>query len=177
MRWYKLAEKEIGTKEIPGESDNPDIVEYFEEVGHSWVQDDETAWCAAFVGSMLERAGIPSTRALNARSYLEWGQPSELKEGSIVVLWRDKPDSWKGHVGFATGKETKDKIEILGGNQSNMVNKAMYPKERILDFREPAVVLPSKPKPEPSKKAAAPWWIIPVILAAAAIFWFFVVRS
>ncbi len=65
---YASAKKEAGTWEW-GEGHNPKIVQWFADVGHSWVKDDETAWCAAFLGAMLEKAGIPSTRKLNARQH------------------------------------------------------------------------------------------------------------
>ena len=71
---YEHAKGELGVTEIAGEIDNKTIVEYFAEVGHSWVKDDETAWCAAFIGAMIERSGYRSTRELNARSYLKWSR-------------------------------------------------------------------------------------------------------
>ena len=78
---------EQGTKEVKGQKDNPKIVQYFADVGHSWVKDDETAWCAAFVGSCLEKAGLTSTRALNARSYLKWGRKiSKPVVGCVVIF-------------------------------------------------------------------------------------------
>ena len=86
---FRLAKSEIGTKEISGERDNPAVVQMFADVGHSQIDNDETAWCAAAVGSWLERSCIPSTGALNARSYLDWGQPVDLKDakqGDIVVF-------------------------------------------------------------------------------------------
>jgi hypothetical protein len=49
MTPYELACKHYGLKEIRGEEHNPVILKFFKEIGHSWVQDDETAWCAAFV--------------------------------------------------------------------------------------------------------------------------------
>ena len=53
------------------------------------VDNDEIAWCAAFLGSCLERAGIASTRSLLARSYLAWGEPlGDPHYGAIAVLSR-----------------------------------------------------------------------------------------
>ena len=134
---YDLAKAEIGTKEIPGPQHNPKVVTYFSEVGHAWVKDDETAWCAAFVGAMLKRAGLPQTGKLNARSYLDWGKPVEIKDaqpGDIVVLWRGSPDSWQGHVGFFV-RAFGDEVIILGGNQANAVNERPYAISRVLSIR------------------------------------------
>ena len=142
---YQLAEAEIGTLEW-GQGHNPKVVQYFADVGHSWVQDDETAWCAAFVGAMLKRAGMPHTGKLNARSYMDWGDPVHLdlaKEGDIVVFWRGSPDGWQGHVGFFV-RRAGTHIEVLGGNQSNQVNVQRYPVSQLLGVRkDPSAMAPT----------------------------------
>lgn len=137
MTAYELARAEIGTKEVPGSAHNPKVVDYFAEVGHSWVQDDETAWCAAFVGAMLKRAGMPQTGKLNARSYLDWGQPvdpDQAQPGDIVVFWRGDKNGWQGHVGFFV-RRYRGQIIVLGGNQSNRVSEAGYAESRLLGVR------------------------------------------
>lgn len=126
MSAYELAQAEIGTVEW-AEGNNPKVVAYFKDAGHPQVKDDETAWCAAFVGAMLKRAGVKGTGKLTARSYLDWGVPVErarAEEGDIVVLRRGT-SSWQGHVGFFV-KDTGKSITILGGNQSNAVNRKAY---------------------------------------------------
>lgn len=133
---YQLARADIGTWEYQ-DGHNPKVVQYFADVGHGWVKDDETAWCAAFVGAMLKRAGMAHTGKLNARSYLSWGDEVPLdaaKEGDIVVFWRGSPDSWQGHVGFFVRKEG-NQIVVLGGNQANQVNERAYPTSRLLGVR------------------------------------------
>lgn len=134
---YALASEEVGMREVQGPRHNPEIVQMFAEVGHSWVKDDETAWCAAFIGAILQRAGLPSTRKLNARSYLEWGEAVDLADaqpGDVVVFSRGNPNGWQGHVGFFV-KRAGAHIEVLGGNQSNAVNVARYPVSRLLSVR------------------------------------------
>lgn len=74
MTHMTSARSYLGTKEIKGSADNPKIMEMYRTVGHDWVEHDEVAWCAAFVGHCLEKAGFASTRKLNARSYLTWGE-------------------------------------------------------------------------------------------------------
>jgi len=146
---YVMASEEVGLREIAGNRHNPNVVQFFADVGHAWVKDDETAWCAAFLGAMLERAGIPSTRKLNARSYLEWGEAVELrnaKPGDVVIFWRGSPDDWRGHVGFFSGRDGPN-IEVLGGNQSDAVNVSRYPASRLLGVRRmPAPRRATKPK-------------------------------
>lgn len=131
-----IALKEYGVKEYAGSvHNNPKILKYFEYIGHSWVKNDETAWCSAFVNYVCKKAGYQYSTKLNARSWLTVGSPVDVpRVGDVVVLWREKPDSWKGHVGFFVNAD-KDKIYILGGNQNNRVCIAAYPKNRLLSYR------------------------------------------
>lgn len=126
----------LGLQEWPGAKQNPDIVEMFRAVGHR-VESDETAWCAAFVGSVLASLGLPHTGKLNARSYQTYGAPvrtQDARPGDIVVLWRGSPTSWQGHVAFFV--EFKgDKVILRGGNQGNKVSDAAYPMDRIIAIR------------------------------------------
>ncbi len=134
--WMDIAESYVGLKEVKGARHNKTIVEMFARVGHAWVQDDETAWCAAFVGACLAEAGLPHTSSLAARSYLNYGtKVSRPRHGCIVVFKRGN-NPVQGHVGFYAG-ETDTHIKVLGGNQSNMVKEARYPKERLLGYRMP----------------------------------------
>lgn len=142
-KWYEIANEEIGTKEIKGAKDNPDIVQYFDDVGHDWVKDDETAWCAAFVGSCLEKSGITSTRALNARSYLKWGISIDHPVSGCIVVFKRGNSSWQGHVAFYVS-ETKTHIKVLGGNQSNQVKISSYRKSSLLGYRMPKTKTNSK---------------------------------
>ena len=134
-KWMPIAQAAMGVKEIKGKRHNPVILEYFDHVGHGWVKDDETPWCAAFVGAALEQVGIKSTGSLAARSYLKWGKPVDKPSyGDIVVLWRGKKNGWQGHVGFFI-KEIDGYVYLLGGNQRNAVNVSRYPKSRVLGYR------------------------------------------
>lgn len=125
-RAYDLAQAEIGTVEWT-KGDNPKVLAYFRDAGHPQVTNDETAWCAAFVGAMLHRAGMPTSGSLAARSYLAWGEPvdrADAREGDIVIFSRGS-SSWQGHVGFFV-RDNGDTITVLGGNQSNAVNRRGY---------------------------------------------------
>lgn len=133
--WMAEAWRELGQSEVPGSAQNPRIVAMFDELGYP-DQSDETAWCAAFVGACLERAGISSTRSLRARTYLEWGVPADDPAvGAVVVLERGS-DPALGHVGFLVGM-TDTSVMLLGGNQSNAVTVATFDRELVLGFRVP----------------------------------------
>ena len=131
-----IALSEYGVKEVPGEKDNPRILQYFEEIGHSWVKDEQTAWCSAFVNWVMKKANKRISGKLNARSWLKVGVETVLPDkGDVVVLWREDPKSWKGHVAFFI-RQSKDHVYLLGGNQSNAVSIVKYPKSRVLSYRK-----------------------------------------
>ena len=144
MTPFEIARGYIGTTEGPGPANNPTVMEMYASVGHDWVEHDSVAWCAAFVGHCLEKAGIRSTRKVTARSYLDWGVPVEIADaqpGDIGVIPRGA-SSWQGHVFFI------DHIEGawvwgLGGNQSDAVNVKRYPISKLLGVRRAGNVAPS----------------------------------
>jgi uncharacterized protein (TIGR02594 family) len=143
MTPFDIARSYLGTTEGPGIEDNPAILEMYASIGQDWVEHDDVAWCAAFVGHCLERAGIKSTRRLTARSYLSWGIPVDVfdaQHGDIGIISRGSA-SWQGHVFFI------DRIEGnwvfgLGGNQSDAVNIKRYPVAKLLGVRRAGQVDP-----------------------------------
>ena len=102
MRWVDEARRHIGLTEIKGPQHNPEIVAMWKAIKRGGIRDDETPWCAAFVGACLERVGIQSTRFEGARSYASWGEKLEKPvAGCVVVFSRDGG----GHVGFVVGQD------------------------------------------------------------------------
>ena len=131
----ELAFEFIGLTERRGLDHNPEILSFFHAIGHTWVLDDETPWCAAFVGAVLKKAGYEHTGKLNARSYLTIGEPIIVPElGVIAVFYRGNKDGASGHVGFYLGESEND-IYVLGGNQSDKVNVSSYQKSKLLGYR------------------------------------------
>jgi uncharacterized protein (TIGR02594 family) len=131
-----LALSQIGTKETPGYRDNPEVLKYFNEIGFDGAKlKDETAWCSAFANWVCKTTGFEYSKKLNARSWQKVGTETTNPEiGDIVVLWRESPTSWKGHVGFFIA-ERNGYIYILGGNQNNQVKISAYEKNRLLSYR------------------------------------------
>src|SRR5437868_11136252 len=96
-RWLIKARSYIGLKEIKGRKHNPQILQWWTLIRAGFT-DDETPWCAGFVGGVLESVGIKSSRSAAARSYLKWGvKLDEPVPGCIVVLERGAAN---GHVFF-----------------------------------------------------------------------------
>ncbi len=98
--WLEEAWKELGIEESRGQVANARILALFRDAHHSEITSDETAWCAAFVGAVLERSGIESTRSLMARSNLEWGEPADAPRPGAVAVFSRGSDPAAGHVGF-----------------------------------------------------------------------------
>lgn len=137
MSLIEKALSQYGVKEVDGKTANPQIISYFETLGYEGNKlHDETAWCSAFVNWVSKTENYIYSGKLNARSWLTVGiSTAKPKQGDIVVLWRESPSSWKGHVGFFI-KQTERYVYILGGNQNNRVSIKAYPKNRVLDYRK-----------------------------------------
>lgn len=166
MTPYELAQKEVGTVEW-ADGSNPKVVAYYRDAGHPEVKDDAVAWCAAFVGAMLKRAGLPNTGSLMARSYLKWGTEvplSDARLGDIVVFKRGT--GAQGHVGFFAGMDGA-KIKVLGGNQKDAVNVSRYSADSLLGVRR-MLSAPQKPAATPTSPPTSVSGALAALLAAIA---------
>lgn len=135
--WLVNARKYKGVHEVSGPKHNPQIIKWWKEM-HAPFKDDETPWCAGFVGGVLEESGIKSSRSAGARSYLHWGlRLSKPVVGCIVVFERGPVN---GHVAFVEGRTAGGMLVALGGNQGDQVSVKSFPMSRVLGFFWPASV-------------------------------------
>lgn len=138
MPWYDEAGRLMGLREAPGAADNPEILEMAKTMDIAYGSDD-IPWCGLFVGhcvaSSLGDEPVP-TNPLLARNWLKFGQPCEPQLGAILVFWREKKSSFKGHVGFYAGEDLTH-YHVLGGNQSDAVNVKRIARNRLLGARWP----------------------------------------
>lgn len=123
-KWFDMAVKEIGTRELP-ENRGPAIRRYISlgKCGH-----EGDPWCAIFANAMLEQAGILGTRSPSSQSYTHHANFVKLQGptiGAITVFWRISQNSGLGHVGFYAGQDKHGFIDTLGGNESDMVRAEM----------------------------------------------------
>jgi uncharacterized protein (TIGR02594 family) len=132
--WLAKAIEHIGTAEISGAANNETIMSFYKACGHNGIEYETTAWCAAFVGACLKRAGKPVAQPvelnLMARSYLKYGTKLAKPVPGCIAVWpRGKPPS--GHVGFVVSvDEAKGTIRTVEGNVSDQV---MYKTHKITD--------------------------------------------
>ena len=158
LAWLAEARKHIGLKEIPGAKNNPVIQAWLKDLG-AWWQDDATPWCGVFAAHCLKAGGrdLPKNW-FRAKEYENFGL--SLKQpayGCVVTFTRQGG----GHVGFVIGEDGKGNLLVLGGNQSDGVNIAAFPKSRATSYRWPSKggqLLP----PDPSR------YVLPKGIAAAS---------
>lgn len=133
--WLAVARAELGVRTHAPGSSNPRIAEYHAAAGRRF--DDKASWCSSFLNWSLAHCGISGTGSALARSWLEWGRPlARPVPGCVVVLWREAPESWKGHCGFFLRHEGPQVI-LLGGNQEGEVREHGYQRECVLAYRWP----------------------------------------
>ena len=132
--WLTEARKHVGLREIKGPAHAAEILAFWREIRRGGIKDDETPWCAAFVGACLERAGIVSSRFEGAASYLKWGVKLDHPEvGCIAVISRPGGD----HVFFVVARDAGGNIVGLGGNQNDAVGLATFDRARVRGYRWP----------------------------------------
>ena len=138
--WLAAARGELGVREVPGEGNNPRVLQYLSTVLKTRLPRflrDETAWCSAFVNWCMLKAAVLGTDKPNARSWLAWGRGlADPRYGAVCVLKRGVLP-WQGHVGFVVAWDAQS-VVLLGGNQSNRVCRMRYPRARVLGYRWPA---------------------------------------
>lgn len=126
-----------GLSEVAGSQSNPEILDFFRELGYDWVNDDSTtSWCSAMLSYYAKKCGYEYHTKLDARGWLK--MPIKVLKptiGDIVILWRNNPTGWEGHIGLFISW-TIDRVYILGGNQNNQINISAYNRDRILGFRK-----------------------------------------
>lgn len=135
--WVTEARKHIGTKEIKGAKHEPKILGWWKAIKRGGIKDDETPWCAAFVGGCLEAVGLRSSRFESAASYMSWGRELAAPVHGCIVVFTRKGG---GHVGFVVGVDRSGMLLVLGGNQGDAVNVKAFPLDRVTGYRWPAAV-------------------------------------
>lgn len=141
---FDIAQRFIGTTEVAGSLDNPQIMAML-KLDMEWPQNDEVPWCSAFANYVAWLLRLPRSKDLRARSWLRVGRGIQLGEAEVgfdvAVLKRGSGNQpgptvidAPGHVGFYAG-HSASYIEICGGNQADAVNVKHYKRSRLLGMR------------------------------------------
>jgi len=130
-KWLEIAEKEIGVTEKAGPANNQRIVQYHSTTTLKATQ-DSVPWCSSFVSWCITQAGLKGTNSAAAISWLNWGVPTEPKEGAVTII-RQKQKGTDKATGSSSGNHVAffKKIEggrifLLGGNQSDQVKVSSF---------------------------------------------------
>jgi len=136
-RMFDIAKQDVGLAEVPGEGSNPRILEIIKQALPDAEDDSKVSWCGIVVADWAKKVGLtPPKDYIVARKWLNFGK--EVKQpmlGDVVVL--DRPgakEKWMAHVGLYAG-ESGDKVNVLGGNQSNKVGVTRFNKELVIGYR------------------------------------------
>lgn len=144
-RMMRIAESQMGVRDIYGVKSHPIIEKYAKETGISlFGRGDDTAWCSIFMNWCALIAGAEKSSSEKARSWSGKGRPRGLpRRGDIVVFWRENIGGNLGHVALFHSYAANGAINVLGGNQEDLGDNRgdsvctwPYPVDRILDFRE-----------------------------------------
>ena len=140
----------MGTYEV---SDKEIVGHFFKSARNTWITrtsplfSSKYAWCAAFIYTMLKKAGkapkyMEAQHTIRAKSYIPESMGgllkadavkiSEAKEGDIIVLKRGKN---MFHVGTFVSANTKA-IMVRGGNQNNRVKNSLYRIEALVSIAD-----------------------------------------
>jgi uncharacterized protein (TIGR02594 family) len=123
----------------PNKKNNPQIIEFFHDIGFKSIHDDDISWCAAFVNYCLKKNGYNYSHSLLAKDWLKTG--IEIKNplpGDVVVFWRGKKNGWQGHVAFYVREDKLNHlIYAYGGNQDGSVCLKPFPKSQVVSYRRP----------------------------------------
>ena len=135
IEWVDLAASFLGTKEIPGPKNNPQILEFLKGISSN----EETPWCAAFVNYCMTHTGNKGSGSAMARSFetsKNFTHYNVYTPGAIVTRYRGEKAKGLGHVGFAVGQK-KGYIAFLGGNQGDAVSVSWQPVSFVTGYHWP----------------------------------------
>lgn len=137
--WFDFAETLIGVAEP-----DPKIIAYFKATDFKPLPTStDTPWCGAFVAHCLAsgddaaKKSIPAGAA-RAANWQTWGvglplEARDIPRGAVIVLAPAPGTASSGHVAFFDAFLPDGRIQLLGGNQSNAVNrKAFAPRIRAI---------------------------------------------
>lgn len=156
--WLATMRALTGTREAPGDKDNPFIIEMAHEIVRrypdlkgtvGWYNRDSIPWCGLDMGYVMAVNGIrPPKYCLSALAWAGFGVRLKTPTpGAVMVYAR----AGGGHVTLYES-EDRDWYYCRGGNQSDAVNVAKIPRTRKIEaIRWPAGV----PLPTAGRKFGA----------------------
>lgn len=148
--WMAEMHRRMGLHEITHKAK---LIEFL-KIGKFLGDPSKLPWCGDMVESCIAKvlpAEVLPANPFWAQAWTTFGINAQSPlVGSIgVIRW----SASSGHVGFVAGVEGS-KIVLLGGNQSNAITLASFPREKFIAFRWPKT-FPVKAYPALRGKATA----------------------
>ena len=146
-QWLVTMRAVTGVTETPGSANEPRILAMRDRIAQVYPEmaaycanytHDAIPWCGLAVAYVMADTGYrpqygasDTQRFLWARSWEDWGHKLDKpQQGCVVVMTREGG----GHVTLL--EEEKDgSLLCRGGNQSDSINTATYPKSAVLAYR------------------------------------------
>lgn len=152
--WMAVAKRYLGVNERVGNELNPRVRAMFRNTRFpQHLINLKTAWCGAFLSTVLEEAGYEHPHSAAALHFLRMTHELETpRYGAILVFSRGvaahEDSTTIGHVAFCAEQYPTHRMHILclGGNQHNRVCTMAQPRARLLGVRWPE---PRKKENEP----------------------------
>lgn len=141
--WLRIAAKECGQKELQWPQENQRINEYFAALKDGKhhrqdLEDPSSDWASPFVEWTLNQVGVSGPKSIDPLAWLNWGKKIETPTiGAIVVLSFGNGGDALHHVGFFF-RDDGDRIQVLGGNEDDLVKISDYAKSAVLGYRWPS---------------------------------------
>lgn len=148
--WMAEMHRRMGLHEV---RDKARLIDFL-KIGKFLGDPSALPWCGDAVESCIAKTLPAEPLPANpfwAQGWATFGINAQSPlVGSIgVIRWSAK----SGHVGFVAGVEGS-KVVLLGGNQSNTINLASFPRDKFIAFRWPKT-FPVKAYPPLRGKATA----------------------
>lgn len=148
--WMAELNRKAGLHEV---KNNSSLIDFL-KIGRYLGNPKDLPWCGDAVESVIAKT-LPTEKLPSnpffAQNWAKFGQDAGGPiVGSIgVIKW--SPTS--GHVGIVAGVDG-NRVNMLGGNQSNAINVSSFPRDKFIAFRWPTT-FPVKQYPAMKGKAVA----------------------
>lgn len=133
--WMAEMHRKMSLHEV---RDNAVLSEWMRSLGRYLGNPKDLPWCGDAVESCiaktLPREPLPSNPFF-AQAWAKFGVDAGGPIVGAIGVIRWTPSS--GHVGFVAGIDG-DRINLLGGNQSNAINISSFPRAKFIAFRWPS---------------------------------------
>ena len=145
LRALEVAVGELGRGEIGGNNSGADVARYH-GIADDGDDDDDGAWCAAFVGWCYQQAAggrdaLPFKRSGGAKVLFQRVAAAGARvrypaPGDVVCWHRGDPKGWQGHIGIVEHFDGA-LVHTIEGNTGRYPSKV---RRLVRDFADPNLV-------------------------------------